>query len=141
MTSVLYWRHESLRMKMRHLQGRKLGWWLIFSDSSEVSILFPFGLVSVQLCWGIAHMSPLPQIIHKGNGGLAEKVGRGLTGEVEMPGAVSPAPPNRGWARTLDLNNPGSAVTSWKMRTQLQRGKDSVMRQQAADLCQTICIL
>lgn len=58
-----------------------------------------------------------------------------------MPGAVSPAPPNQGWARTLDLNNPGSAVTSWKMRTQLQRGKDSVMRQQAADLCQTICIL
>lgn len=78
MTSVLYWRHESLRMKMRHLQGRKLGWWLIFSDSSEVSILFPFGLVSVQLCWGIAHMSPLPQIIHKGNGGLAEKVLLGI---------------------------------------------------------------
>lgn len=74
MTSVLYWRHESLRTKTRHLQGTKLGWWLIFSDSSEVSILFPFGLVSVRLCWGIVHMSPLPRIIHKGNGGLAENV-------------------------------------------------------------------
>lgn len=57
-----------------------------------------------------------------------------------MPRAVPPAPPNQGRAH-IEVSNPGSAGTSWKMRTGLQRGEDGALRRQAAGLPQTIPIL
>lgn len=50
------------------------------------------------------------------------KVDWGLTGEAEMSRAVPSTPANQGWAHTPNWNHPGSAVASWKMRSQLGWG-------------------
>ena len=73
--------------------------------------------------------------------GMSE-VSWGLTEQGGRPAQDrAPNPSKLGWAHPLDLNNPGSAGTSWKMNTRGYRAGRMVLYGQVAGLSQTLHFL